>query len=296
MDCREKNPPELCDVIICMDTRYNQIPGEMRDSCGFLIIDEAHSFCTPTHVQCLLSFHPKYIVMETGSLERDDGLHSMIYAMAGNHGIHIESNKPFNVMKIVTNTKPLRVMNRFGGIDYTKLIRDTLMDERRNDIIINIVLENLNFKILILTSLKDHTLLLHDILEKKNVSCDYLCGTKKGYIDSNVLLGTVSKIGTGFDPATSCPTYAGKPFDLLLLVCSIKKYSMLIQNVGRVFRAEFPTVIHFVDDDTIYHNHWTKAKKWYLARGGSISEHNMINEQKGKTIYDIQQELKLVVI
>jgi hypothetical protein len=276
----EKNPPNICDVIICMDTRWEKIPKEYRDNIGLVIIDEAHAFCTRTHVHCLLAFHPKYILIESASLLRDDGMHEMIFAVAGSHGVFRESNKPFNVMKIITNTTPPRKNNRMGGVDWTALVRDTLMDERRNKIILNIVASNLNRKILILTSLVDHANLLYDSLDGMNISCDYLCGTKRGYIDSQVLIGTTSKIGTGFDPATSCPTYAGKPFDLLILVCSIKKYSALVQNVGRIFRAEFPTVMHFVDNDSIYNNHWYKSKKWYVLHGGIVTEHDIPNLER----------------
>lgn len=275
----ERNPPPICDVIICMDTRWDKIPREMRDAIGFLIIDEAHAFCTPTHVSCLLAFHPKYITLCSGSLERDDGLHSMMYAIAGDHGVFRESNKPFNVMKILTNTKPIRRKNRFGGVDYPHLVETTLMDPRRNRIILETVARNTQFKILILTSLRDHATMLHNEIDQMGIPCDYLCGTKKGYKDSTVLVGTTSKIGTGFDPATSCPSYSGRPFDLLLLVCSMKKSSMLTQNVGRIFRSEFPVVIHFVDNDDIFKNHWYKARKWYLARGGIITDHHVDNTE-----------------
>jgi hypothetical protein len=177
-----------------------------------------------------------------------------------------------------------------GNVDWCTLVNNTLMDERRNNIIFNIISKNLDRKILILTALKDHATLLYDGLISRKITCDFLCGTKKGYIDSNVLVGTTSKIGTGFDPATSCPTYEGRPFDLLLLVCSIKKYSMLVQNIGRVFRSEFPTVMHFVDNDDIYKGHWYKARKWYLARGGVITEHNIINDDVPSTQQNITQQ------
>lgn len=275
----EKNPPDYCDVIICMDTRWNVLPKAMRDSVGFLIIDEAHCFCTPTRVQCLLAFHPKYILIESGSLERDDNMHSMIYAIAGSHGVYRESTKPFKVMKIMTNTKPIRKKNRMGGIDYIALVNNTLMDVRRNQIIINLVLANAGFKILILTSLVDHAKLLNDALVERGVSSDCLCGTRKNYQDANVLVGTVSKIGTGFDQANFCATYDGRPFNLLILACSLKKYSMLIQNVGRVFRSESPTVMHLVDNDDIFKAHWYKARKWYLTRGGEITDHHIPNAE-----------------
>jgi hypothetical protein len=275
----EKDPPPVCDVVICMDTRWNLLTKEFRDAVGFLIIDEAHCFCTPSRVGCLLAFHPKYILIESGSLERDDNMHSMIYAIAGSHGVYRESTKPFQVMKIMTNTKPIRKMNRMGGVDYISLVQNTLMDQRRNQIIINLAVANTNFKILILTSLVEHAVLLNEALLQRGVSSDCLCGTRKGYKDASVLVGTVSKIGTGFDQANFCQTYDGRPFDLLILACSLKKYSMLIQNVGRVFRAESPTVMHLVDNDDIFKSHWYKARKWYLTRGGVITEHHIPNAE-----------------
>jgi hypothetical protein len=273
----EKTPPSVCDIIICMDTRWDKISKEVRDQVGFLIVDEAHAFCTPTHVGCLLAFHPKYILLESASLQRDDGMEAMAYAIAGEHGIYRLSNKPFSVMKITTNTKPVRKLNRMGGVDWAALVQNTLMDPRRNQIILNLVTANIDRKILILTSLRDHATLLYDELQKRNIASDYLCGTKRGYQDSNVLVGTTSKIGTGFDPATSCPTYAGKPFDLLILACSMKKFSMLVQNVGRVFRADYPTVMYLVDNDDIFKNHWYKARKFFLLRGGTITDHDIPN-------------------
>lgn len=271
----EKIPPRVCDVIICMDTRWHLIPKLVRDSIGFLIIDEAHAFCTPSHVPCLLSFHPKYILLESGSLERDDNMHSMMYAIAGNHGVFRDSTLPFNVIKVNTNVKPERKQNRQGGVDWCSLVYNTLMNPTRNDIILHLVRQNINRKILILTSSVEHSLHLHSLINDLQIAIDFLCGTKRGYIDSTVLVGTISKIGTGFDPANSCPTYAGRPFDLLILACSIKKYSMLIQNIGRIFRCEYPTVFHLVDNDDIYKSHWYICRKWYLARGATITEYTI---------------------
>ena len=276
----ERNPPPICDVIICMDTRWSHISKEMRDSIGFLIIDEAHAFCTPTHVGCLLAFHPKYILAESASLYRDDEMEAMIYAICGEHGVFRESNKPFNVMKIMTNTKPIRRKNRMGGTDYSYLLETTLTDQRRNRLILDIVSRNTQYKILILTSLKQHATFLHTAIENMGIPSDYLCGTKRGYVDSVVLVGTTSKIGTGFDPATSCPSYSGRPFDLLLLVTSIRKASALVQSVGRIFRSEMPTLMHFVDNDDIFKSHWYKARKWYLKHGGIITDHNIENTEQ----------------
>lgn len=275
----ERDPPTTCSVIICMDTRWEQIPEELRKSIGVLIIDEAHAFCTTSHVSCILAFQPRYVILESASIERDDGLHAMMYAVAGTHGIYRETSKPFTVLKINTNTRPERKMTKMGKTDWSALVRDILMDRRRNDLILSLINDNRHRKILVLTSMVDHAHLLYNDALAMGISCDILCGTKKGYIDSNVLFGTMSKIGTGFDPATSCPTYDGKPFDLLIIVSSIKKYSMLIQNVGRAFRAEYPVVMHLVDDDSIIKSHWYVCRKWYLARGATIKAQDIHNPE-----------------
>lgn len=278
----EKNPPPICDVIICMDTRWHLLPPKFRDTIGFLIIDEAHAFCTPTHVGCLLAFHPKYILVESASLERDDKLEEMVYAIAGIHGVFRDYNLPFTVLKINTGVAPVRKMTRFGNTDYNALLQNTLYDPLRNQIILDLVLHNSTFKILILTSLVDHALLLHNSLLKMGITSDYLCGSKKDYQDATVLVGTTSKIGTGFDQANFCSTYSGKPFDLLILVTSLKKYSAICQNIGRVFRCrdKIPTVMHLVDNDSIFKSHWYKARKWYLKRGATITEHHIKNDNK----------------
>lgn len=271
----DKIIPPLFNVIICMNTRWNKIPEEIRNLVGFLIIDEAHSFCTPSNVQCLLlAFHPKFVLIESAYLMRDDEMECMIYAIAGEKGVYRESNKPFKVMKICTGTKPQRKQT-YRGVDWPALVKAIAFNERRNNIILSLIASNLKYKILALTLLRDHSDLLYNSLQQMNISSDYLCGGKKGYQDSNVLVGTMSKIGTGFDPATFCPTYAGVPFEVLIICSSIKKCSAYVQNVGRIFRCDFPVVMHLVDSDDIFVNHWNKGRKWYIARGGIISEHHI---------------------
>lgn len=276
----ESNPPPSCDVIICMDTRWAQIPEAYRNNIGLLIIDEAHAFCTRSRVNCLLAFHPKYIIIETASLERDDEMHNMMYAIAGKHGIYRELQDPFYVMKIMTNTQPELKQNKMGGTDWAALTKDILMNERRNRIILGLVTSNLNRKILILTLLKEHAEYLYNKLVQLRVPCDRLYGTRKSYNDATVLVGTVSKIGTGFDPANSCATYDGRPFDQLILCLPMKKYGMLVQNIGRLFRAKCPTLQVLVDNNSIINAHWAVTKRWCIARGGMLSEYNIPNTEE----------------
>jgi superfamily II DNA or RNA helicase len=81
-------PIEEADVLICMPQRISKIPQDLLFKIGMLIVDEAHMLCVPSGVKQLLAFHPKYIVAQSATLERDDGMHEMIYKMCGKHHLH----------------------------------------------------------------------------------------------------------------------------------------------------------------------------------------------------------------
>lgn len=286
----ERNPPDVCDVIICMNTRWETIPIEMRKKVGFMIVDEAHAFCTPSSVGCLLSFYPKYVVIESATLEREnDAMERMIYAIAGTHGIFRENDKEFMVMKINTGIKTQRKTTRMGEVNWPALVNDTLFNKNRNNLIINLVMENLGYKILILTSLVDHAQYLNDCLVGLGVTSDFMCGNRKNYTDGNVLVGTLSKLGTGFDQDSFCPQYDGRRFNLLILVCSIKNRALLVQNIGRCFRSDYPTIMHLVDDDDIFKSHWYKCRTWYIKHKGKVTDVNIFEEEEKPTVSERQK-------
>ena len=52
-----------------LKTSDNEILAKHFGHRDILIIDEAHLFCTPTRVAVLLAFHPKYVIIESASLE-----------------------------------------------------------------------------------------------------------------------------------------------------------------------------------------------------------------------------------
>lgn len=265
--------PKEYNVIICMITRVIKMKPKDRLDIGFVIIDEAHAFCTPKYATFLLYFQPQYVLVETATILRDDGMESIIYSISGTHGVYRDSTNPFLVYKVETNLAPKRRMNRQGKVDYPYLTSSILLNQKRDAMILSLVKKEVHNKILILTMLKEHAETLNRLFLENELESDVYCGKKKSYVDKTILTGTVSKIGTGFDPANSCSTYDGRPFNILFLVCSIKKYSLLVQNIGRVFRSNYPTIYHFVDDDPIYQNHWSKASTWYSLHNGVIKNY-----------------------
>jgi len=273
----EEPMPPLFNVIICLDKRVEKVPIEMRNRVGMMIIDEAHAWCTQSQVSRLLGFHPRYVIAETATLERDDDMHRMIVAICGEHHIRREMKKTFYVYKIFTGVIGEREERKSGpGVVWHTLAKSLAFNPVRNQIIIQLAMKNPEFKIVILTGYRAHTKLLHQTFVELGESVDFLCGSKKNYRDSRILIGTINKIGTGFDESSFCDDFGGVKINLGILAHSVAKKQLLEQTVGRIFRADFPNIMHLVDDDKTIKNHWRNAKSWYKSKGGVIQEIDLL--------------------
>ena len=180
-----------------------------------------------------------------------------------------------------------------GMVNWAQLNKDLTEHPLRNKYIVDLIIQNPEQKIIVLTWTKDHVSLLYNMLIEKNIQTDFLCGSKQKYNDSQVLIGTIPKIGTGFDEATSCHDFKGRKSNMLILCGSTKNTGGLEQFVGRVFRADFPTVFHLVDNNKIVQSHWKNCEKWYISRNGDIHEisidiDNVHNRNERKRISDDQ--------
>lgn len=256
----ESLPREL-GVIICMIDRMRQIPKYIMDMIGFLVIDEADKFYTQKRLNDLMNIHPKYILACTATLKHKDQGHKVGYTLWGTHNVRLKSSKPFDVYKYYTGLD-----SRQDQKEWLKMLKTLCSMPERNMLIFDIVRRNMQHKILILTRLVDHVNFLHDWFKSANFSVDMMAGTKKNYNDSNILIGTTDKIGRGFDETTFCDDFSGIKIDMLILVASIANEVLLEQVAGRVFRSDFPIIVHFVDEDTkISGDHWRMAEKWYRS-------------------------------
>jgi superfamily II DNA or RNA helicase len=273
----DNNPiPAEIDVLICMDTRTAKISENLRCAIGLLVIDEAHDFCTRGRVNSLLTFEPRYVIVETATPVRDDGMYTLIEAMVGTHAIFRNLAINFEVKCIVTNVVPEENF-RYNRLDYSRLVNSTLSNDFRDLLIISLIQSLPQSVCLVLTARTNHAETLCQRIRQYGISADFLCGTKKSYENSRVLLGTTSKIGTGFDQANSAINYDGVPFDIMIMACTTKKEPKLIQYFGRVFRCKNPTIYYLLDCHRIYDNHWRVVEKWTNKVGGKISYHHIAN-------------------
>lgn len=277
----ETPPPKEGSIppfIICMDKRYKSVPEYIIKSVGTLIIDEAHLFCTPSQVEYLLKCSPRYIIAETATLVRDDGMHSMIQSIVGTHGIFMVSEEPYDFYSIKTGIEVDLVKNSFGT-NYDLLCKSLAANEERNNMIVNIVKNNLHRKFIILTRLTDHVEILERIFIATGISAGTLYGSKNTYSDSPVLIGTMPKMGTGFDEENACDNFRGKKSSVLILAMSVKKWQQYEQFRGRAMRSKYPIVIWLNDSNNTTKRHLGELKEWIVKTKGNIISQKYIADQ-----------------
>ena len=257
-------------ILICMNQRTHQIPAEVKEAVGCLIIDEAHCFCTPDRVEALLAFTPKYVIAETATLERDDGMEKMIHSICGEHSVSRVATKPYSVIRLDTSITVEENRNKYG-VNFNDLCNRLCALPERNMIILDIIKNNPHRKFMILTRLADHVALLQLLILNSGISCATLYRNQKTYSDSSVLIGTIPKIGTGFDEANACEDFGGVQSDTLILAGSIKKNTVFEQVRGRVMRSANPVVIYLVDRNSVCKRHFRETAGWIESTQGVIS-------------------------
>jgi len=263
-----KTPAERGKIFICLEQRWKYIPEEIRKKIKLLIIDEAHTFCSPSKVNPLLFLQPEYIIALTATAERvDDGLETVIETICGTHSIIRESEKPFKFY--VINTKVNIVVegdkNKFG-----ELVEKQTLNERRNEIILDLIQRHSHFKTMFIGKRKNHCCYLRDELTSKGLECATLFGNKKECENKNILIGTDSKMGTGFDESKAITNYDGSPSELLIIGHSYKKRSTFVQVAGRGFRSQNPKLVCFCDDNNTVKNHIRNMKIWVEELKGTV--------------------------
>jgi hypothetical protein len=282
----DKEPLECPDVIICMNKRTHLVPEEWRLSIGTLILDEAHLLCTRTNVEpLLLTVRPSRIVAISAILERDDGMHAMIQSMTGPHGVYCISRAPHVVYRLNTKMRP-------GGPGGPGGPRGghsgvcTGLDElpERHEMIAELIAGNRRHKTLCLARVKSHIPNLSVAIERRGLRCASFYGNKKKYVDADVVIGTGSKMGTGFDEKNACSTFNGQPLNMLIVVHSVKKWQLYEQWRGRVMRSPNPIIVILVDDVDMSRRHFDMLRPWIEETGGHIRDIELTQRGRWRVI------------
>lgn len=262
---------EEANVYLVMDQRTKHIPENILYQIGTVIVDEAHRFCTAARALSLLKFRPQYLILLSATPKRQDGLHSVLHAFAGEHSIIKKYDNPFHVYCVHTSLTPVREQGYKGNVNFTKLSQSLMYSDVRNLYICHLVLKNPSKKILILIKEKKHVDILSGMLTELGIRNACMRGSDKSYVDSPVLIGTVAKIGTAFDESSFAQGFNGKRLELLIMAVFYRDPAVIEQNVGRVLRASAPNIIYLLDNDSICDRHWAVFRRWAQNNQGTQS-------------------------
>lgn len=268
-----RNQSEGPQVLICMEERCDKIPPSLVEKIGLVIVDECHTFYTTTRVKALLYCQPRYVIACSATPYKDvksKGGDDMIVALVGLSKVYRPLEVSFGVTRITTGIVPKITLNKKGVPDWSSINKSLANHEGRNTLILETVKANPNWKTLILVWLADHALLLTDLFQREGISVAVMARNAKKYSDSQVLIGTIGKLGTGFDEKMACPDFQGVRINLLILAGSTKSPQLLAQLCGRAFRSEMPHIVDIVDNHGALEKHWRKRLKWYRDNNAVI--------------------------
>ena len=195
-------------------------------------------------------------------------MESMIHSIVGTEGVFREPDKPFRMYRIKTGIKvPLEQGKR--GLNFDDMTKKLIRHEERNRQAVECVMCNPHRKIMIFVRQQEHIGLLGTLLQQKGIEYDTLYGGKKSYNDSHVLIGTIPKVGVGFDEKNACPNFKGRTSDMLILLTSIALLKSFIQLKGRM-RSEDAVVFYFEDKLTIVKNHIDSTLEYVERTMGEV--------------------------
>lgn len=270
LECKKKNFTTLkdTDILVINAQNIKKLCSEFYSSVGLVIVDEAHKIMAESLSNGLRMICPRYIIGLSATPYRHDGFNALLDMFFGKSKIIRELNKEHIVYKILTKFKPKVEYTYDGSLNWNSIINSQAENKQRNDLIIDIIIENLDKKIMILVKRVNAGQYLLEKLQDKNISCTSLLGNEQTYDrDATVLIGTNSKIGTGFDDSSR---------NCLILACDVKDY--FVQYLGRVFRGgnSTPVIYDIVDEHSVLEKHFGLRKSVYLKHGGTIKTKTMM--------------------
>jgi superfamily II DNA or RNA helicase len=263
------DPPDFCIINAC---NIHKIDKKFLSSYGLVIIDEAHLCMTEKLSENLLYLTPRYLLGITATPYREDGYNVLFDLFFGGQKVKYTLNKKHTVYKVKTGFTPNEDKYlKFGPqykskVDWNSILDEQAKDEKRNKLIINIVTQFKDRVFLILVKRVEHGQYLMRCLEELGEKVTSLLGKQQEFDkDARILIGTNSKIGTGFDHPR-----------LNTLLAAADMVSYYIQFIGRVMRRKDvePIIFDLVDSHPTLKKHFEKRSKVYSKHGGEIIKFN----------------------
>jgi len=258
-------------INICSVEKYFTL-NDAGTFTDLLIVDEAHLFCSDVFFHRLLRCDCRYALALTATPERDDGRHVLLTQLFGEPVVYTRVEQEFTVFVYHTLLSFNLHMNHVG-VQWTSMLKEQSEHVGRTQIVVQVVrlLVSRGYVPLVLSKFINHCELLHDAL----TTCGKVVHAKQGTSipssdDYNIIVGTFTKCGTGFDAKVNA------------LVLASDSTGTFEQTLGRVFRTHLPPIIiDFVDrgeDHTVWYKHLEKRLFYYDTCGGTLKHIHGVDE------------------
>lgn len=229
---------------------------------GLLIVDECHSIMAEQISYLMNYVQPRYSIGLSATPYRVDDLNVLLDLYFGSNRIFRKLNHFHKVFLVKTDFKPEMGVTAQGRVDYNSILKSISESVERNEIIVDLVKKYKDRNFLILVKRLSQGEYLMERLTDEGEYVDTLLGKKQKFDEeARILIGTASKVGTGFDH---------KKLDSLILGAPVKEY--FIQFLGRVFRRKdiTPFIFDLLDKNPILMKHYRDRKEIYKEHGGKI--------------------------
>lgn len=257
-----KNPDAT--FYIANPVNLPKFPKEFYDDIDVVIADELHQLISPKGLRNLFYLRPVFLIGLSATPIRYDSYDQCISMFFGTKEVGLKLMKYHTVYAIKTNYRPPVIINPVLGLDWNAVLDGQATDEPRNELVCDIIEKLPDRNWLVLVKRIKQAEFLEKILKIKGISCELLIGNKREYNKSaKVLIGTVSKVGVGFD---------NPRIDSLLVAADVKAY--FVQSLGRCMRKPEikPIVVDLVDDFNPLVKNYKERETVYKNHGGTIKE------------------------
>jgi superfamily II DNA or RNA helicase len=264
----EKNPKKLeaalaNDFLIVNAQNVKKLGGECFHDVGLVVIDEIHAIMAESLSECLYHLHPRYLIGLSATPQRPDGLDQLLdFYFGTDTKIVRELYHPHIVYRIDTSIE----YEEDHKTQWSAMITSQCMNEARNNLIVNIILDPAMKQrtFLVLCKRVDQAKYIAAHLEAANEKVSVMTEDVNDYDEnSRIIVSSIQKTGVGF---------SFDKLDALILGSDVEEY--FIQYLARVMRTEQvqPIVFDLVDPHKSLKKHFAERKKVYLKAGGVIKD------------------------
>jgi superfamily II DNA or RNA helicase len=258
---------DTCDFYIMNAINVPKMGKNFFKQIGTCVVDELHLIMAEGLSKSLQIISPRYLIGLSATPYRNDGLDGLINFFFGEDKIVRKLYRKHIVYKVDTGLKiDMEITESTGKVNWGAVLKTQSDNKERNDLIIRIVQHFKDRNFLILCKRVEQANYFIKNLKEKGEFVDSLVGSKQEFDrESRILVGILSKVGTGFDWSKS---------DALMLACDLE--SFFIQSLGRVFRAKdnIPIVFDILDSNPILIKHYKTRLETYKECGGTVKSFN----------------------